>query len=434
VQVLERVAEDGAYASRALDAELTRAKLDPRDAGLATEIVYGSLRVLPELDRSIAAQLTHAGAPLDRFARASLRAACYQLMHLDRLPSHAIVDESVSLVRAKRGPKLAGFVNAVLRKLAANRPAEARPAQALVLPDWVRQELEDSLGSERLARFLAPQRLPPPLGLRAEAQGRGALLEALRLALPDSELEPSLSPLGVVARRVGSPRGLPGYAEGAFSVQEEGAQLVALGLGAEPGERIADVCAGHGGKTTLLARQVGAKGLISAIDRDERKLRAIAPELRRLQLPEALVEWHAIDLSVGLGGLDASFDRVLIDAPCTGLGTVQRRPELLLRLTPQDPARLGALQGALLARAAGLVRVGGVLGFAVCSPTRAEGADVVRAFSELHPQFEVTAAPVSAQLPVPDADGIVRIGPWLTSESSLSCPDAYQLALWRRTK
>jgi 16S rRNA (cytosine967-C5)-methyltransferase len=435
INVIERVTDKGAYASRALDAELKRAGLAPRDAALATEIVYGTLRVLPALDRAIAAHLRHVNAGLDGLVQASLRAASYQLAHLGRLPTHAIVNEAVSLVRDKRGAKLAGFVNAVLRKLAQERPEAPEPPRSLVLPEWVTALLSEALSPERLSRFLIPHGLPP-LCLRSESEAnRAQLLATLQSALPDSELALcALSPLGLVVGRAGAPRALPGYAEGAFSVQEEGAQLVALGLGAQPGERIADVCAGHGGKSTLLARQVGASGHVVAIDRDERKLDQIPQELKRLRMPSACVERLAVDLTVGSGGLEAGFDRVLVDAPCTGLGTMHRRPELLLRLTPADPARLGQLQRAILARAATLVRVGGVLGYAVCSPTHAEGMAVVESFMLEQPGFELIREALCACLPPPDADGISRIGPWLADPGSASCPDAYQLVLWRRTR
>jgi 16S rRNA (cytosine967-C5)-methyltransferase len=426
--VLERVTDDGAYASRALDAELSRAQLQPRDAALATEILYGSLRVLPALDRALEARLTRAPARMDGFVRATLRTAAYQLAHLGRLPTHAIVDESVTQVRALRGPKLAGFVNAILRRMAEARPEHPEPAEALILPQWVKESLLRALGPERLARFLEHSGGAAGLCLRADRSSRDELLLQLRAALPGADIEPTqLSPLGVLVRRVGSPRGLPGFREGAFSVQEEGAQLIALALAAQPDERIADVCAGHGGKTMLLARQIGA-GSLCAIDKDERKLRDIPRELKRIGFAEIGFEFHAIDLSVGTGGLTADFDRVLVDAPCTGLGTTHRRPELLLRLKPEDPARMGALQCQILGSAAGLVRPGGLLAYAVCSSTREEGHDVARAFEREHPEFTCLLEPLNGTLPAPDPDGVLHIGPWLAQPG----PDAYQLVLWRR--
>lgn len=431
--VIERVTDDGAYASRALDAELKRAQLDARDNALATEIVYGTLRVLPMLDERISSVLTRADARMDGFVRASLRAAAYQLEHLDRVPTHAIVDESVTQVRQRRGPKLAGFVNAVLRKLASTRRADPQRPRALALPDWVHQSLLQSLGPERLARLLEQHASAPKLCLRADRSPRGELQAQLQAALPQAEIRPtSLSPLGLYLRRSGSPRALPGYKDGAFSVQEEGAQLLALAIGALPGERIADICAGHGGKTTLLARQVGSTGSLIAVDQDERKLDAIPGELRRIGLSDVPLELHAIDMSVGTGGLGADFDRVLVDAPCTGLGTVLRRPELLLRLQPEDPARMSQLQLKILRSAAQLVKPGGLLAYAVCSPTREEGPDVAAAFSAEHASFRYVTEPLSKVLPPSDPDAVLRIGAWLTSSEETSAPDAYQLVVWRR--
>jgi 16S rRNA (cytosine967-C5)-methyltransferase len=290
-----------------------------------------------------------------------------------------------------------------------------------------------SLGPERLHRLLEQHASAPKLCLRADRSPRSELQAQLQAALPQAEIRPtSLSPLGLYLRRSGSPRALPGYKEGAFSVQEEGAQLLALAIGALPGERIADICAGHGGKTTLLARQVGSTGSLIAVDQDERKLDAIPGELKRIDLSDVPLELHAIDMSVGTGGLSADFDRVLVDAPCTGLGTVLRRPELLLRLQPEDPARMSQLQLKILRSAAQLVKPGGLLAYAVCSPTREEGPDVAAAFSAEHASFGYVTEPLSKVLPPPDPDAVLRIGAWLTSSEETSAPDAYQLVVWRR--
>ncbi|HEX2676634.1 MAG TPA: RsmB/NOP family class I SAM-dependent RNA methyltransferase, partial [Polyangiales bacterium] len=242
---------------------------------------------------------------------------------------------------------------------------------------------------------------------------------------------------GVSVRRGGASRALPGYAQGHFSVQEEGAQLVALALGAREGERIADVCSGHGGKTTLLASQVGARGHVTAIDLDERKLEHIAPELDRLGIARERVDTQAIDVSVGTGGLGAAFDRVLVDAPCSGLGTIHRRPELLLRLGPKDPARLAELQLRILLRAAELVRPEGLLAYAVCSPTRVEAAEVASRFEAAMPRARRLLQPATPAFAAehawaaPDADGILRIGPWQVPPGAAGAPDGYQLVLFR---
>jgi 16S rRNA (cytosine967-C5)-methyltransferase len=172
---------------------------------------------------------------------------------------------------------------------------------------------------------------------------------------------------------------------------------------------------------------VGATGEVTAIDLDPRKIERIPAELARLGLSERKVECHAIDLSVGTGGLPARFDRVLVDAPCTGLGTIQRRPELLLRVQPHDPDRFADLQFAILRNAARLVRPGGMLIYAVCSPTLAEGPGLARRVQAGLPQLELISDPVLGI--APDADGILRIGPWLSGLDANS-PDVYQVVRW----
>lgn len=428
VRVLQRVAEQGAYASLALDAELSRAGLDRRGAALATAVVYGTLRVLPLCDRRIAAHLTRPAARLDPVARAALRAGAHQLLHLASGAPHAVVDETVAAVRAERGPRVAGFVNAVLRKLAAERPPVPRLPARMVLPDALHRKLAAALTPERLDALLSMGAEPPPLCLRVDGGDREALASELGRARPTARFElGTVAPDALLCWGAGDPRALPGYVEGRFAVQEEGAQLVALAVGACEGERVADACAGHGGKTSVLVRAVGARGHVAAIDRDERKLARIAPELARLALPGDACVTHAVDLSVGLGTLEAaSFHRVLVDAPCSGLGTLRRRPELCLRF---DAARLGelrTLQRAIVERAWQLVRPGGTLTFAVCSPLEEESlAGLVL------PAAEPADLPITAGMPGVDADGVTRIGPWLCAATA-SSPDAYQIQVWRK--
>lgn len=433
IRALERVAEEGAYAAAALDAEIGRGRLDLRDAALATEIVYGTLRVLPALDARIAERLRRPGR-LDRVLRAALRAGAYQLAHLGRVPAHAAVSGSVDWVRERRGVKLAGVANAVLRRLAEARPASPAPPTAQVVPQWLAETLEASVGAERARAFLVARRLPPATGLRVAATADpAATLARLREVRPDAEVRPGdLAPRAILVRGAGDPRRLPGYARGALTVQEEGAQLVGLAVGAGPGERILDACAGRGGKTAQLVEAVGEVGAVVATDPHEAKLERLAEELRRLRLPP-VEDARPVDLTVGAGGLpEGTFDAVLVDAPCTGLGTVHRRPELLLRVGPGDPERLAALQGAILGTAWRLVRPGGRLVYAVCSPTRAEGADVADAFEAAHPDARRVPAGVPAAPGVaPDPDGILRVGPW-SAAADAPGPDAYQVVRWRR--
>jgi 16S rRNA (cytosine967-C5)-methyltransferase len=412
-RVLHRVAADAAWASPALDAEIERSRAGERDAALATEIVYGTLRALPSVDREIDRHRRKSGET-EPFALAALRAGAYQLLHLSGAPSHAIVSDAVSLVRAQRGEGLAKFANAILRRVAASRPERPERPTKIELPRWLEQAIERGLGEARAAVFLGARVLPPPTTLRVTPGRieRSELAARIRAARSGADVrEAALSPLGLLVRGAGDPRALPGWKEGLFAVQDEGSQLVALLAGAERGEVVADACAGRGGKTAVLAA-AGAK--VTAIDLHEPKLDRIAPELARLGLPG--VETAAIDLSVGTGGLEGRFDRVLVDAPCTGIGTIHRRPELALRLAPTDPARMAELQRAIVGNAARLLRPGGTLVYAVCSPTREEGAEVVASLGAPLGEPVIGLAP--------DGDGIFRIGPFSAPDG----PDAYQIA------
>jgi len=443
-RVVFRVAEKGAFASRALDAELSRGALAARDAGLATEIVYGTLRVLPAIDARYGKHLTRPIDKLDPVTRAVLRTATYQLAHLSRVPPHAVVDESVAIVSRMRGGKLGGLVNAVLRRVAEGRPEQPAPPTRVVVPDWVHAELLASLGEERTRALLEARPLPPPVGLRVRAGAdREAMARSLREALPEGRFElGAVSERALLAWRAGDLRKLAAFTAGELTVQEEGSQWIASYLDVQPGDRVADLCAGHGGKTTYFAERVGEGGAVVAVDLDERKLEQIAPELMRLGVPAQRVETRAIDLARGTAGLPPLFDKVLLDAACTGLGTLHRRPDLLLRVAQGDPQRLAELQLSMLKNAAKLVREGGVLVYSVCSPASAEARDVAARFELAVPGFEREPRPgVSCGSFAADADGVVRIGPWAQSghfpaqtprDSRLESPDAYQVVRFRR--
>jgi len=417
--VLLRILSDGAWASRALDAELSRARMIGSESARATDLVYGTLRAHRDLDARIATACDK-GPPTDLAAITALRMATYELVHTPE-SSHAIVDGWVQFTKDERGEGLSRFVNAVLRRLSRDRPETPLPRKASV-PSWIEKLALRSLGEARASALLTSLAETPPLALRARnAADRDALLAAIAEARPDAEVwAGTLSPLAVLVRGAGDPRKLPGYREGRFSVQDEGSQLIAAAVGAQPGERVIDACAGRGGKTMALAEAVGATGRVVAIDIAEPKLERLSDELKRLTIEDERIERHAIDLSVGLGGLpEASFDRVLIDAPCSGLGTLGRRPELSLRLTYEDPQRLATLQSAILQNAVRLLKPGGRLVYAVCSIANIEIAAA----------RELTLTPADPALAVAvDPDGVLRIGPWNVGHTM----DAYQVVVRTR--
>jgi 16S rRNA (cytosine967-C5)-methyltransferase len=393
--VLARVERDGAFAAAVLDAELERAaQLDARDRGLATELTYGALRALPWLIARIERHAPRGIGNMEPHARASLVIAAYQLFFLSRVPPFAAVNEAVSAVTARAGAKVGAFANAVLRKVSADaareRPAFTDAAAASVAP-WLVAALERALGADGARAFIAAGAEPPPTGVRIEdASARDAWLARLRearAAAKNAAFELGrVSPHAILARGAGRMEGLPGYADGAWTVQEEGSQLVALALGARAGDAVLDACAGRGNKTSLLARAVlSGGGAVDACDLHASKLERLRRELARLGLaPRAT---YAVDWSAGSGDVTARYDRVLVDAPCSGVGTLRRRPDLAARRAPEDLAALGAAQTEIAARAAEHVRPGGRLVYAVCSVLREESEEVVAALLARHPSL-----------------------------------------------
>ncbi|HYP98531.1 MAG TPA: transcription antitermination factor NusB [Polyangiaceae bacterium] len=367
VQALIRVLRDGAFGAAALSAELERADgLAERDRALATELLYGTLRLKTALEARLA-PLAPRGLK-DVVVKAELLIAAYQLLSLDRIPAFAAVNAAVNGVRAARGKQVAGFANAVLRKVAQGEKLSSTSAARQNIAPWLQQALEQSVGEAEAQALIVPP-TEKVVGLRLVADK----------SVPDwlkSSAVGRVSPRSRLISGAGDPRKREGYAEGAFVVQEEGAQAIALALGARSGERILDACAGRGQKTSLFSEQVGNSGKVWATDVYPKKLEALSSEYERLRLTPP--ELRAVDWTVGVGDVPADFDRALIDAPCTGTGTLRRRPEIAARLVPEDPARLSALAESILRAAATRVRPGGRVVFAVCSVLEAECEAVVQ--------------------------------------------------------
>ena len=382
--VLERVWQDEAFLASVLDAELSRhPQLDARDARLVTELVYGVLRTQRWLERQIDSHVSSERYKNQPAVRAAMLTAAYSLLVLDRIPAFAAVSQAVAAIKRGQGPRVAGFANAVLRKLARQAEQSEESREELLAraayengAGWLRRGLARALDGKDGARaFLGAGPVPPPTSLcLAAGADRDTWLATLAQARPNGRFEAgSLSPRAIVTQSCGQLRELPGFDQ-AWRIQEEGAQLIGLAVGAQPGERILDACAGRGGKTLLLAEQVGASGSIEAADLYAGKLEQLLARHRG-----APIHTHAVDWTIGSGSVDGKFDRILVDAPCTGVGTLRRRPEIALRLTGKDVPRIAALQLAIVRGAARHLKPGGTLLYAVCSVLRPECEQIVEA-------------------------------------------------------
>ncbi len=433
--VLRRVEEGGAYASRALDAALASAgALPAREAGLATELVYGSLRRALALDAALAPHARRPIGELDPAARVALRLGAYGILFL-ATPAHAAVSEAVALAKGADHGRAAGFVNAVLRSLARRpSPAPAPPlaadpaghiAAAEALPRWLAEEWVAWLGAAEALALAAAMNAPAPLTLRSPAPAE--LVAALRGAGLDAA-PAARAPEGVVVRGA-SVAAVARAAGGApFSVQDEAAQLVVLhaATGLQGSDaRVLDACAAPGGKTFQLAEALGPGGEVVALELHPRK----AEELRRAAERRGLgakVRVLCADASLPVPGLaPASFDAVLVDAPCTGLGTLRRHPELKLRRTADDPRRMAELQRPILEACLALARPGAPVTYSVCSLTRAEGPEIAAwALARGHGR----APPVAGALP---PDVLTPEGDLLTLPHRHGCDGFYAVRLIR---
>lgn len=410
-RVIARVDREGAWATLALAGELEHSGLDVRDRRLATELVYGTLRHRLRIDHALAAyaDLGRAREPV----RDALRVAAYQLL-FTRVPAHAAVDDAVAAVRPQFGAKVAGFVNAVLRKLAqrGEPPLPDEPHRRLAiehsLPAWLVDELAVQLPVVELGPAAAALKAQAPLWIRVNATRAtpAEVIEALAAEGAEAESSP-LAPFALAVRGLGDPAASASFRAGLWTVQDLAAQLVGHLAQPPAGAAILDACAGVGGKTTHLAelaRAAGGAARIDAIDPQRSKLELLARAAGRLGL--AGITTHVTALE-GLSG-DRTYDVVVVDAPCSGAGVLRRHPEAALRLLADDVRGLARLQAELLDQAAARVRPGGALVYAVCTITAAEGPGQLAAFLVRHREFTLVAPELPDEVV---AHGVVRTWP-----------------------
>ena len=356
LEILLRVEATDAYANLLLDARLGKGGLTRTDRALVTELVYGVLRWRGKLDWILAHVVDRPIGALDPSVRQILRLGVYQLCHLTRIPDYAAVDQAVHLARRAGGGRSAGYVNAVLRGVARQREWPAPDPSENPIghwettgshPRWLVERWVARLGREDAGRLMEANNTVPPLTVMANVLK--ARVEDVRHALAGAvpDLVPGRWVPGAFSMRgAGSPADLPGFSSGWLIPMDEAGALPVLALDPLPGQRVLDGCAGGGSKSALIAARVGADGEVVALDRSPRATRRLEAAIRRLGLHA--VRPHLGDARAAGREWPGQFSRVLLDAPCTGLGTIRRRPEIRWRRQPEDLLRAATLQRELL--------------------------------------------------------------------------------------
>lgn len=392
--VLRRTFDDGAYADRALSAEAQRAGLPARERALATRLAFGAVQRRATLDHLIGKLSDRPVADLDAAVRDALRLGILQLAFFDSIPDHAAVGESVALAKSPHGGGHT-LVNAVLRRATRELPAlldaldDSTPAGAAIVhshPEWVVRMWWDTLGPEQTRQLLHADNQPAESALRANTLVTSPEKLAQRLTAEhglavrrDARLPESLIVDGAF-----DAHGSPLWDAGAFMPQSRAASAVAHVVAPQPDEAVLDLCAAPGGKTTHLAALMEGRGRVDAVERHPRRAAALEATCQRMGAKSVSV---LVDDAAAARA--RTYDRVLVDPPCSGLGTLQARPDARWRTSPGDIDELVALQSEILAAGAQATAPGGTLVYSSCTISPAENEDRIAALLAARPDFEV---------------------------------------------
>lgn len=400
-----------------LAAELERARrdfADERDRGLLMELTAGTLRWRGAVDAVLAPFVSRPFGEIHEAVLTVLRIGTYELRHLTRMPAHAVVNEAVESVRALRQGRAAGFVNAILRSVQRKRDVLTLPGRpttddreawltflstSLSHPRWLAERYLDRVGPAGAEAWCRYNNAIPTVTVRVTTGTNAGDQQTVYDELRALGATPSTTTPDAWRMAAGTLTSLLDVVRDQLTVQDEGSQLVAQKVGALPGERILDLCAAPGGKSAMLARSVGPDGLVISCDTRTTRLKVLRQTLQREGVAPRILR---IDATRPLP-FGETFDRVLLDAPCSGLGTIGRDPDVKWSRDADSLVRFAATQRAMMREAARAVRPGGRLVYATCSSEPEENSAIVEEFLATHPAFARESADLETR---PDRDGL----------------------------
>jgi 16S rRNA (cytosine967-C5)-methyltransferase len=392
--VLRRVFEREAYADRALQSESR--DLDSRDRSLAMRLAYGAIQRRDTLDYVVERLADRPPSRLDPPVLAALRLGLYELLYLDGAPDHAVVADAVELAKTQ-GSGGHGLVNAVLRRGTREGAGllgeldDSTPEWAAVLhshPLWLAQLWWEQLGAQEARALMAYDNEPGELAVRVNTLRGDPATVAAELPVA-TRSDPGL-PEALIIEGPFDVHGSPLWHMGALLAQSRAAMLVARALDPQPGERVLDLCAAPGGKSTHLAALMGGEGEVLAVEQDRRRAGELARAAQRLGAANVRVDVADAALPRAEGPV---FDRVLVDPPCSGLGTLAVRADLRWRVTPERIAEMAKVQAQILGSGAAALRPGGVLVYSTCTISSIENERQIASFLDTHPDFSLDDLP-----------------------------------------
>ncbi|PAD70263.1 16S rRNA (cytosine(967)-C(5))-methyltransferase [Bacillus sp. 7586-K] len=404
VEILLQIEKNQAYSNLLLNTMIKKHKVNEKDIGLLTEIVYGTIQRRDTLDYFLANYIKKA-KKLELWVKILLRVSLYQMVYLDRVPDRAVLYEAVEIAK-KRGHKgIASLVNGVLRSIQReglpdlneisneNERLAIRTSHPLWLVDkWVKQ-----FGFSETEKMCEANLIPPSQTARVNQMKVGVNDLIEQLNANDIPVERGDLSEDAIKGLKGNLALTEAFTEGNLTIQDESSMLVARALNPQPGELILDACAAPGGKSTHIAERMQGSGIVHSLDLHEHKVKLIKQQADRLGLNN--IQAEALDSRKARERFQPeSFDRILVDAPCSGFGVLRRKPDIKYTKTREDIERLAKLQLEILQEVAPLLKKGGVLVYSTCTIDKEENSDVVEAFLANHQEFSRVES-VNAYLP-----------------------------------
>lgn len=397
LELLIQVSEEDAYSNLLVKEYISKHRLSEKDGRLMTEVVYGTISRKITLEYGLT-NFVEDTSKIENWVKQLLLLSMYQMEYLDKIPVYSIISEAVEIAKAKGNPGIGRYVNGVLRNIQRQGPRptdtiknkQKRLSTEISIPKWLTKKLIDEIGYEETQKLGESLLQPSKVSARVDINkiSRDEIIE--RLVSEGISAEKSdVSPYGVVAEK-GFLAGSTPFKEGLMTVQDESSMLVAPSMQIEPGHHILDACAAPGGKTvhmaTFLDKEAGGK--ITALDIYEHKINLINENANRLKVSD-VVETKLLDASeVATTFEDETFDRVLIDAPCSGLGLLRRKPDIKYSKNKEDFLNLQQMQLEILESVVTKVKVWGIITYSTCTITSEENKEVIDQFLEKHPNFE----------------------------------------------